>query len=175
MCVNEQRKSVCGRVRPSSSSPRSSHVCWNFPHGLRGILLRKLRRLACQRKAFYGHGSRCGQRADRGGGWWLGSQDKQKHWRELMYSKIKGRFASLSFFCAILVQQCATDSGGFANAFLQISAAFPTEEGLAVYAPTPTPFSSWLCSGGWRGEKSTRVWGQRCSVSQPWGCMQSSS
>lgn len=91
------------RVCPSPPSPRSSHVCWNFPHRLRGILLRKLQRLARWRKAFYGHGSGRGQRAGSCGeeeeeeG---GSQDKQRHGEPRCTSK-KGRIASVSvfFFC----------------------------------------------------------------------------
>lgn len=121
--VNVKRK-VAGRV-PPHNPPSSSTVCWNFPYGPRGILLRKLQRPACQRNALYGHGSRCGHGAGGGGGEDSGrenhktSRETHTHTHagsESMHTLHTARIASVSLFlfCAIPPQQCATDSGGAA-------------------------------------------------------------
>lgn len=47
------------------------------------------------------------------------------------------------------MQQCATDGGGVATAFLQISAAFPTEEGLCLRTEPLFPLDFVAGSEGW--------------------------
>lgn len=71
----------------------------------------------------------------------------------------KGRFASVRFFffvCAILVQQCATDSGGIATAFLQISAALPTGKDCLFTHRRRPPFPLDFVAGGERGKKNLK-------------------